>query len=317
MPLALWHIDSNNSELREANCPQKNSRLLSIQSLYSLVSIGTERTICTGNCSRELEKNMSVPYMEGSFELPLKYGYSMIGCVSSQSDQRFHFMHPHQSQSWLTKESLTPIPLNIPGPRASLISNMETVINGIWDAHIQQGEKILIIGFGAIGSLLALTLSKHYELDLFICEKDEWRKKKAASLGFKLWEKETNFDTIFHLSGSSAGLQAAIDLCRVEGKVIEMSWYGNKEVSLKLGASFHYGRKSIISSQVSSIPGHKKGQWNYKNRKELAISYLEDKDYDQLLSYIIPFSEGPQLFDKIRNNKLEPGLNWVFQYSET
>ncbi|MEM6807293.1 MAG: hypothetical protein AAF696_38180, partial [Bacteroidota bacterium] len=178
------------------------------------------------------------------------------------------------------------------------------------------GEKILIIGFGAIGSLLATTIAKQYEVDLFICEKDEWRKKKALALGFKLWEREANFDTVFHLSGSSAGLQAAIDLCRMEGKVIEMSWYGNKEVKLKLGASFHYGRKSIISSQVSSIPGHKKDQWDYRTRKELAISFLADEKYDQLLSYVLPFAEGPALFNRIRKNKLEPGLNWVFTYSK-
>ncbi|MEM6800536.1 MAG: hypothetical protein AAF696_03980, partial [Bacteroidota bacterium] len=81
MPLALWHIDPNKSELREANCPQQDATLLSVKSLFSLVSIGTERTVCKGNCSRELEKNMSVPHMEGSFDLPLKYGYSMIGCL--------------------------------------------------------------------------------------------------------------------------------------------------------------------------------------------------------------------------------------------
>ncbi|MEL6257208.1 MAG: zinc-binding alcohol dehydrogenase, partial [Bacteroidota bacterium] len=307
MSQALWHINASQSELREVEFTQRNSTKDLLLSRYSLISLGTERTVASGCCDNRFLGEMSVPYMEGCFELPVKYGYSLIGAKAAEPAQFFHLMHPHQSQCLVDEKALTPIPKKLPVDRACLISNMETVINAIWDARLSENSRVLILGFGAIGSLLATTLKLQYDLEFEVWDLDDWKQMKIQAMGLKLWNNKGNFDCVFHTTASQQGLQQAIDVCGIEGKVVELSWYGNKKIQLNLGDSFHYGRKSIISSQVSLIPGHMQAEYDYAKRKSLAIKYLIHPTYDELISHKIPFSDSPQFFKKLRKSATGPG----------
>lgn len=48
------------------------------------------------------------------------------------------------------------------------------------------------------------------------------------------------FDIAFHTSATQEGLQMAIDCVGMEGRVVEMSWYGARPVTLHLGGDFRY-----------------------------------------------------------------------------
>jgi len=314
MSRALWHINAAQSELREVELAKADSSQELLHARFSLISLGTERTVASGRCDDRFLEKMAVPYMEGCFDLPVKYGYSLIGAKATEPAQYFHLMHPHQSQCLIDECKLTPLPKALPADRACLISNMETVINAIWDARLAPNSKVLILGFGAIGSLLATTLKLHFDLEVEVWDLDEWKQDKIKGMGLALWEGEKDFEVVFHSTATEQGLQQAIDVCGIEGKVIELSWYGNKKIQLSLGDSFHYGRKSIISSQVSLIPAHMQDDYDYARRKDLAISYLMHPAYDELLSHKIPFSDSPQFFEKLRKSAIGPGLNWLIDY---
>lgn len=314
MSQALWHINASQSELREVELAKADSSQELLHARFSLISLGTERTVASGRCDDRFLEKMAVPYMEGCFDLPVKYGYSLIGSKATEPSQYFHLMHPHQSQCLIEGSKLTPLPKELPADRACLISNVETVINAIWDARLGSESKVLILGFGAIGSLLATTLKLHFDLEVEVWDLDEWKQDKIKGMNLKLWNGQKDFDIVFHSTATEQGLQQAIDTCGIEGKVIELSWYGNKKIQLSLGDSFHYGRKSIISSQVSLIPGHMQNDYDYAKRKELAISYLMHPAYDELLSHKIPFSDSPQFFEKLRKSAIGPGLNWLIDY---
>jgi threonine dehydrogenase-like Zn-dependent dehydrogenase len=141
-----------------------------------------------------------------------------------------------------------------------------------------------------------------------------WRKNRAKEMNWKLVDEIDNFDIIYHTTATEEGLQYGIDHLKEEGKLIELSWYGNKSVKINLGKEFHYKRLSIISSQVSVIPKMMRENHSYSSRKELAFKYLEDKSYDDLISHIIPFEETPSFFDKLRKGNLENGLIWIIKY---
>ncbi|MDW3647423.1 MAG: zinc-binding alcohol dehydrogenase [Bacteroidia bacterium] len=314
MSQALWHINASQSELREVTLTEDDSEQILLVSRFSLISLGTEKTVASACCDDRFLDKMAVPYMEGCFELPVKYGYSLIGAKAADPAQYFHLMHPHQSQCLIDPGKLTPIPESLPADRACLISNMETVINALWDARLNANSKVLIMGFGAIGSLLTITLKLHFDLEFEVWDLDEWKQDKIQGMGLNLWKGKGDFDCVFHTTASQEGLQQAIDVCGIEGKVIELSWYGNKKVELSLGDSFHYGRKSIISSQVSLIPTHMQEEYNYATRKDLAINYLRHPAYDELLSHRIPFSDSPLFFEKLRKSAIGPGLNWLIDY---
>jgi threonine dehydrogenase-like Zn-dependent dehydrogenase len=56
---------------------------------------------------------------------------------------------------------------------------------------------------------------------------------------------ETEFDLAIHTSGSSSGLQEAIDRVGMEGRVVEVSWYGTAETTLRLGGTFTASAKLL------------------------------------------------------------------------
>ena len=278
--------------------------------MCSLISTGTERLVSSGKLGLKFQEKMSVPFMEGNFSLPIKYGYSLI--VQDEHGKLGHIMHPHQNMINRRENEIFWIDEEIPANRFSLISNMETVINAIWDSNPKINQRIAVCGFGNIGSLLATTLKIHYNIDVTIIEIDEWRKRKAQELDFSLDEGES-YDIIYHTTASEAGLQYCINHLNFEGKIIELSWYGDKSLSLDLGFDFHYKRLQIISSQVSKIPGHKPEE-TYKSRKDLALRMLNDSLYDRLITHKIKFEDTPDFFADLRNGKQEDGLIYIIDY---
>lgn len=315
---ALWHHDKNRSELRKVD-PQTTPGLARIHSLYSLISIGTERAVASGMVDSELQENMAVPYMQGSFSLPVKYGYSLVG--RTDEGQLVHVLHPHQQIAFVHQSAIFPLSEDISPRRMTLLSNMETIINAIWDAEHWQGlnknSRIAICGFGTIGSLLAMTLKIGYELKPVIIETDEWNKNKAISLGFNVLDSlgsNLEFDLFFNTSCSQQGLQWCIDNAAMEAVIVEMSWYAGKSMSLQLDRRFHFNRVRIISSQVSNIPKHKQNE-DFYTRKKLAQSLLTDEHYDELFEQDIVFSEAPEFFNQLRRSKPE-GLVWCIKYRD-
>jgi threonine dehydrogenase-like Zn-dependent dehydrogenase len=134
-------------------------------------------------------------------------------------------------------------------------------------------------------------------------------------MGFPIGEDatENQFDAAFHTSGSSTGLQKCINLVGKEGKVVELSWYGTKQVVLKLGGNFHSQRKQIISSQVGQLPSNRLSRWDFKRRKHLVMKLLENSVFDTHLTSFIPFDESPKFFDALRKGPVE-GLGHCIVY---
>ena len=112
------------------------------------------------------------------------------------------------------------------------------------------------------------------------------------------------FDVSFHASGSSTGLQCAIDSVGFEGRVVELSWYGEKSVTLELGGAFHYQRKRIISTQVGSIAIGGRSRFDFRRRLAVVLKILEDSMFDGFISHNISFLELPRFMQDVYANKL-------------
>lgn len=299
------------SELKESLLPNMEAKV-ELKSRYSMISTGTERLVASGLIHPDFRSHMAVPYMEGDFSLPIKYGYSVI--AEKTNGSLVHTMHPHQQILQVQEEELFALPANLPAARAALISNMETVINAIWDSRPEQGQAIAICGFGNIGSLLANTLRVHHGIEVKIIERDPWRAAKAQELGWRMAESQDEFEIIYHCTANAKGLNHCLGILEEEGRLIELSWYGSEAVAVELGKNFHYKRLQMISSQVSLIPKSMRGEYDYAKRKSLAAKWLLDKSYDQLISHIIPFQESPQFFANLRKGTQENGLIYLIKF---
>ena len=58
-----------------------------------------------------------------------------------------------------------------------------------------------------------------------------------------------------HTSATSAGLQQSLDLLAPEGTVIDLSWYGDTEVTLSLGGAFHPDDSASARARSARPPG--------------------------------------------------------------
>ncbi len=318
---ALWHTSSDASAILEQEIPDRNDQMLLVQSLYSLVSLGTERIVASALMPATTWDQMAVPYMEGTFALPCKYGYSLTGIVlkgpSGYEGKTVHLMHPHQDKLWVSTASVSVIPNDIPAQRAVLASQVETAVNAIWDSGISLGDSVLVAGFGLVGAIIALLASGIPGVKVTVLEKNEYRKQIAREMCFEVAERQDEngkvFDVALHTTGDEKALQYCIDHTGNESQVTEVSFYGKRSVTLMLGETFHTQRKRLVVSQVSQIPSQKMNRWDVQRRKNLVFDLLKDKRFDRMVENRIPFGEAPGIFNQIRYG-LVNDISVVFQY---
>jgi hypothetical protein len=301
---ALWFTAPGKAELRlEPVVTPELGEFCTIQTLYSAISEGTERLVLAGKVLPDLHQSMRVPYMGGNFSFPVKYGYSLAGVVENGPANLIgavvHLLHPHQDICCVRVADVFRIPEDVPPRRAVLASNMETAVTAIWDARPVVGERILVVGFGSIGALIAQILRGMPGVDLRIAELDDSRSRSARELGFRteLPGPDVKFDLAFHTSGSASGLQESIDCVGFEGRIVDVSWYGSAETTLRLGGTFHSQRKTIVASQVSNLPSFQTPRWDRVRRKELVFSLLSDPAFDFLQNREIAFDRLPDFFN--------------------
>ncbi|KAA3621817.1 MAG: dehydrogenase [Bacteroidetes bacterium] len=318
MNRALWHNSSEHSALKLVDPTTPSVNQLKVKSLYSLISTGTERLVAKGLVPEIAASAMRVPYMKGDFSFPVKYGYSLVGEVMNDgplAGRRVHLLHPHQEMVLVDQEDVFVIPENVPAKRAALASNLETAVNAVWDGGVSVGDRILVAGFGMIGSLVARLIKMMPAVELKIMEKDKKKRQLGREMGFEMVEnlEKGYFDIAINTTANGDALQLCIDSVGEEGSVVELSWYGTREVTLKLGADFHYKRKQIISSQVSGIPAARTSRWDYRRRKEVVFELLGSEDFDAHISNVISFEETPAFFNQLRNDEFN-GLGCCIRY---
>src|SRR5204862_6695333 len=91
-------------------------------------------------------------------------------------------------------------------------------------------------------------------------------------------------DLVVHASATSDGLARSLELLAPEGTVIELSWYGDRPVSVPLGEFFHSRRLAIRGSQVGTIAPARRGRRTFADRLALALDLLTDPVFDALLT---------------------------------
>ncbi len=317
---ALWFQGPSRAELVSEALPAVAAETCDIRTHFSAISPGTERLVYTGQVPPALYQEMRCPYMSGDFPFPVKYGYALVGeMVAGPRDmhgQLVHVLHPHQDRCRVRLQDTFPVPAAVPPPRATLASNLETAVNALWDARVGIGERALVVGFGIIGSLVARLLTRVAGVQVQVVDAQDAKIDLARQMGFAACDPTQvadDFDLAFHASASAAGLQLALDAVGFEGRVIELSWYGRRDVTVHLGGSFHSQRKAIIASQVSHIATPQRPRWDYRRRKALVFSLLHDPVFDQHITHVVPFAELPQVYDRLQQAPTA-GLAYVVDY---
>jgi NADPH:quinone reductase-like Zn-dependent oxidoreductase len=269
-----------------------------IRALYSGLSRGTERLVFEGRLPPGEWARMRAPYQEGDFPFPVKYGYACVGTVEAGPDaligRTVFALFPHQTAFVLPESAVIPLPGSVPPRRAILAANMETALNALWDSGAKAGDPIAVIGAGLVGCLIASLAARLPGARVTLIDVLPERAGIASALGvgFALPEAAAaGAHVVFHTSASEAGLRLALDIAAFEGRIVEVSWFGDKAVSLPLGGAFHSQRLQIVSSQVGSVSPAMRARLTHRGRLETAISLLDDARLDALITGEVAFGD--------------------------
>jgi threonine dehydrogenase-like Zn-dependent dehydrogenase len=194
------------------------------------------------------------------------------------------------------------LPDDVPAGRAVLAPFVETAVNALWDAAPHVGDRIAVVGGGVIGLLVAWLAGRMPGCSVELIDTLASRREIAEALGATFaspQEAQPDADLVVHASGSAQGLVTALRLAAFEATVIELSWYGRREVALPLGEAFHSRRLVLKSSQVGHVAVAQRARWSRARRLALALSLLRDPALDALITDIAAFDELPAVLARL------------------
>jgi threonine dehydrogenase-like Zn-dependent dehydrogenase len=303
---AFWVTAPGRGEIRAHRLRSPGPGELLIRTRRSAISRGTESLVFRGEVPQSEWRRMRCPFQEGEFPAPVKYGYSAIGIVedgpAEALGRRVFCLHPHQDRFVVPGDAVVDVPDAVPDRRAALAANMESAINGMWDAAPGPGDRIAVIGAGVVGCLVGALAARLPGAEVELIDIDATREDIARAVGcrFATPEKASpEADLVIHASGSPAGLANALTIAGFEATVVEMSWYGTRIVPLELGGAFHSRRLILRSSQVGAVPAARRQRWPLRRRLILALSLLREPVFDILLSGETEFTALPALMPRL------------------
>lgn len=294
---ALWYTAPGTCALiSEPLAPVPPGSAL-VRTLWSAVSRGTERLVLDGLNDPIHASRMRAPMQEGDFPFPVKYGYCAVGRVEEGPEGlvgcTVFALAPHQDLFIAPVEALLPVPDGIPPRRAALAANMETALNAVWDAGAGPGDRIVVVGAGLVGLLVAFLCAGLPGTEVRVIDPAP---RPAAALGFRQaadGDAIADADIVFHTSGTPQGLATALACCGEEARLVEMSWYGDRLVEAPLGGVFHHRRLQILSSQVGAVSPSRRPRWDHRRRLAKALSLTADPRLDVLFTNEVAFAELP------------------------
>jgi threonine dehydrogenase-like Zn-dependent dehydrogenase len=295
-----------------------------VRASYSLISSGTELKIFKGDFDNDAALDVNIKDMEAErMAYPLSYGYCLVGvvvdCGSELSRQNYlgktvFTFSPHATHVVTDADAVQIVPDGIEPEDAIFMPSVETALSLVHDANVRIGENIAVYGQGLIGLLVTALLSRGTSdgssgrfdsittFDM-IPDRLATSSKMGASQALIPGENSQGlqFDVSIEVSGNARALQSAIDNAVNGGRVIVGSWYGNKDVSLKLGIDFHRSHKTIQTSQVSEIPAELSQLWTKERRFAYTWDLVKQLRPSRLLTKVLPLDSAQEAYEALDN----------------
>lgn len=317
---ALWIVGKGRAELREATNPAPGPDEVVIRTLYSGISRGTERLVFHGAVPPGERERMRCPQQEGDFPFPVKYGYAAVGIVTGGAPEwqgkTVFALSPHQERQNVPVSLIAEVPADVPPRRAVLAANMETALNAVWDSGVTAGDRVTVVGAGVVGMLIARLCARMPGVIVTLVDIDAAREAIARAMGCRFARSpapQGDQDVVFHTSASQAGLATALGAAAFEAAIVEVSWFGDRPVTLPLGGPFHSQRLRLISSQVGNVAARQRPRWDFARRRAAALALLADDALDALITEEIAFADLPGAMHRLLGPDAA-GLQTVVRY---
>jgi L-idonate 5-dehydrogenase len=205
------------------------------------------------------------------------------------------------------------LPANVEDGTAALIEPLAVALHAVGRAGSVSGKKVLVIGAGTIGILLAATVHSFGALHVAVSDLISRRRANALNFGADIaldpaseeFLKEaqgltnTGFDLIFEASGSSLALRQAFSLIGLGGKIIQIGTLDDADVPIPA---------NLLMNREINLMGSMRYGTDFDDA--IALAEAERIDLRRFISHVIPMesASGALLLAGDRSNSLKVQL---------
>jgi len=288
-----------------------------VRTRVSAVSAGTELLVYRGELAGGQPLDESLPALAGApFVYPARYGYATVGEIAAVGagvpatwiGRRVFAFQPHASAFVAPLADVLEVPAGLDAERAALFATMETAVNLALDGAPRLGERVAVLGQGVVGLLATAVLARFPLAALVAVDPLSGRTARSRAFGATAVTDVAaaraalgagGADLTFELTGNPAALDAALALTGREGRVVVGSFYGAKRAPVDLGAHFHRGRLTLVSSQVSRLAPALTGRWDRARRRQVAWEALARVDAAALITHRFALGRAAEAYGRL------------------
>ena len=367
MKQIIQNLKTGETSLEDVPCPSISRGNLLINTHVSLISSGTEKMLLDFGKGGYFSKAMQQPEkvkevlskiktdgIESTYEAvqsklsnPIPLGYCNVGKIIEVGDgvEKFRVgdrvvSNGHHAEIVSVPTNLCArIPDNVSNEQASFVVLSAIALQGIRLANLTIGERVAVIGLGAIG-LMAVQILIAHGCTVLAFDLNDDRLQLAKSFGASVInssEEETkvaidNFTSGFGMdaviiTAASKGneiIQQAAKMSRKRGRIILVGVTGlnlsrddfyEKELSFQVSCSYGPGRYDPFYEQQGNDYPHAYVRWTEQRNFEAILSLMSSKKINPipLISHEVMFEDSPSLYSKIADGA--QGLGMILQYS--
>ena len=207
-------------------------------------------------------------------------------------------------QRWtIPADVVIPLPEGLPLTHGALVEPTAVAVHDVRRAELRAGDRAVVIGGGPVGLLIAL-VSRSLGADVVVLELDAHRRGVADQLGIRAldpahddvaaevdsWTSGAGADVAFEVSGSAAGLNNAVELLAVRGRLVIVGIHSQpREVDV---FRFFWRELTMVGARVYERADY-----------DTAIGLLSAGKVaaDTLITNVVPLTAAAAAFAALRN----------------
>jgi len=303
-------------EIKDIPCPKVSQDQILVQTINSVVSLGSETTVASFAQKSLLAKAKSRPdlvrqvfvkarkegfintYKEAMNRLdePLPLGYSSVGKVVEAGERVQNIkvgdrvaifgvgLAPHAEYTAVPENLVVKLPSNVDSEVAAFVSLGAIAINGIRHSQQQPGARVAVIGLGMIGFLTALIL-KAYNYNVTVFDISEKRLERAREAGLK---------NCYNSAQAGVG-ERCLEITQHKGfeaVIITAASRSNEPIELATKISRFRGRIVLVGV--------------------VGLDIQRQPFYEKEMEFVVSKDAGPKgALDDKRKNDVLPDLEWT------
>ena len=262
---------------------------------------------------------------------PVRPGYECVGEIAASGPDVQGLSTG--ALVWLDKPHRTEHVIPASEARAALLPSGMTPNRGVFaacarialgavhDAAVQVGDRVVIVGLGAIGLLAVQFARLNGAIEIFALDSIPKRLAMAERFGaigvdttvdpsgeIRRLTGGAGADSVIETSGKYSGLAVGIACCCVAGSVVAVSSYQGSAAELTLGEEYHRNGITVSASMtVNGVPHRRHPRWDLQRLNVTARRMLADGsvNVEDMLTHVFPLEDARTAYEMIQQRPEE------------